>query len=74
MKYKKIIIWGAKLDTGHTHAYIHLALAQAAEVMGLEVYWLDNRDNVEESFFDDALIISEQWLVFENPHSNKLPL
>ena len=74
MKHKKIIVWGAKPDTGHTHAFVHLAIVRAAEYLSLPVYWLDNRDNMPEEFFDDSLIISEQWLVFRNGMSNHLPL
>jgi hypothetical protein len=74
MKHKKIIIWGAKLDTGHTHAFIHEALYRAGKYLGYDTYWLDNRDNVAEDFFDDALVITEQWLVFQNGMSNKMPL
>jgi hypothetical protein len=73
-KYKKIIVWGAKLDTGHTHGFIHEAIVRAVKHMNIETYWLDNRDNVGDEFFDDAIIITEQWLVFANGASNKLPL
>jgi hypothetical protein len=66
-KYKKIILWGAKMDTRHTHAFIHEACYRACKYMGLDVYWLDNRDRVDNSFFDDAIVITEQWLVFNNP-------
>lgn len=74
MKYEKIIIWGAKLDTGHTHSFIHLAFARAAASMGIETYWVDNRDDLDDTFFDNSLIVSEQWHVFENGTSNRLPL
>lgn len=73
-KYKKIIVWGAKLDTGHTHGFIHEAIVRASKSMNIDTYWLDNRDNLGDEFFDDAIIISEQWLVFANGASNKLPL
>lgn len=73
-KYKKIIVWGAKLDTGHTHGFIHEAIVRASKAMGIETYWLDNRDNVDESFFNDSIVITEQWLVFRNGMSNKMPL
>ena len=73
-KYKKMIVWGAKLDTGHTHGFIHEAIVRAAKFMGIETYWLDNRDNLDDTFFDDAIIITEQWLVFANGNSNRLPL
>ena len=66
MRHSKIIVWGSKPDTRHTHAFVHEAVVRAAEYMGHPVYWLDNRDNLPETFFDDALIISEQWLVFRN--------
>ena len=71
---KKIIIWGAKLDSGHTHGFAHLGFARAAEYLSREVYWLDNRDNTPPEFFDDSIIISEQWLVTRNGLSNNLPL
>lgn len=77
MKHKKIIVWGAKPDTGHTHSFVHSAYVRAAQYLNVEVYWLDNRDNVPDEFFDDSLVISEQWLVFPNglsSTSNKLPL
>lgn len=74
MSNNKFIVWGAKLDTGHTHAFVHYAIYRAAQALGLDVYWLDNRDNVDPSFLDDSLIISEQWLCFETPQSNKIPM
>lgn len=74
MKHNKIIVWGAKLDTGHTHGFIHESCVRAAKHMGWNTYWLDNRDNVDESFFNDAIVITEQWLTFQNGISNKMPL
>jgi len=74
MKHSKVIVWGAKPDTGHTHAFVHHAIVRAGDYLGIPIYWLDNRDNLAEEFFDDALIISEQWLVFANGNSNNLPL
>ena len=71
-KYKKIIVWGAKLDTGHTHGFIHEAIVRAAKSMGIDTYWLDNRDHVDPEFFNDALVITEQWLVFASGSSNKI--
>jgi len=75
-KYNKIIIWGAKFDSGHTHAFVHEPLMRAAQHLGYPAYWLDNRDlpHLPIEFFDHALIISEQWLVFANGLSNQLPL
>jgi hypothetical protein len=74
MRHSKVIIWGAKPDTRHTHAFVHEALVRASQHEGYQTYWLDNRDNLPDEFFDDALIISEQWLVFQNGISNNLPL
>ena len=74
MKFKKFIIWGAKLVTGHTHGFIHECCFRAGKRIGIPTYWLDNRDNVEESFFEDSLVLTEQWLVFQNHFSNKMPL
>lgn len=75
-KYNKIIIWGAKFDSGHTHAFVHEPLVRAARYLGYPVYWMDNRDlsSAAPDFFDHAIIISEQWLVFANGLSNQLPL
>jgi hypothetical protein len=76
-KHKKIIVWGAKPDTGHTHQFVNSAFYNASKFLGLNAYWLDNRDNMPDDFFDDAIIITEQWLVFPNGlsvTSNKLPL
>lgn len=74
MRHSKLIVWGAKFDTGHTHAFVHDAIVRAGEYLKIPTYWMDNRDNVPDEFFDDALIISEQWLVFANGISHKLPL
>lgn len=73
-KHDKIIVWGAKLDTGHTHGFIHEACVRAAKHMGWNTYWLDNRDNIDHSFFDNAIVITEQWLVFQNGMSNRMPI
>ena len=74
MKNIKIIIWGAKLNTGHTHGFIHESCYKASKRLGLETYWLDNRDNVDACFFDNSIVITEQWLVFQNQYSNRMPL
>jgi hypothetical protein len=44
--------------------------------MGIDTHWLDNRDNVDPSFFDDSIVITEQWLTFANwtKVSHGLPL
>jgi hypothetical protein len=74
MKHKKIIVWGVKPDTGHTHTNIHSAFYRASQYLGLEVYWLDDRDNVDPSFFDDSLILSEHSIATTHPLSRNLPL
>lgn len=74
MRHKKIIVWGVKLDTGHTHSHIHAAFVRAAQYLGHEVYWLDDRDNVDDSFFDDSLILSEHSIATTHPYSRHLPL
>jgi len=74
MKFSKIIVWGSKLDTGHTHGFIHEAIYRAGKYLGHPIYWLDNRDNITNDFFDNALVITEQWLVFQNGISNNMPL
>lgn len=73
-KHKKIIVWGAKYDTGHTHSYTHGALVVGAQYLGIDVYWLDDRDNLDPTFFDDAIIISESSIATTHPVSRKLPL
>jgi hypothetical protein len=76
-KHNKLIVWGAKPDTGHTHNFVQSAFYRASQSLGIDSYWLDNRDNLPDEFFDNAIIISEQWLVFPNNlsrMSDKLPL
>lgn len=71
-KHKKFIIWGAKLDTGHTNGFVHAAMLRACLAMGIDAYWLDNRDNLPDEFFDDAIIFTEQWLVFPGSPLSRL--
>lgn len=73
-KHKKIIVWGAKYETGHTHAFTHAAFVKGAQYLNEEVYWLDDTDNVDPSFFDDSLIVSEHWIATTHPRSHRLPL
>lgn len=61
MKHKRIIIWGYKLDTGHTHSYIHYGYYIGAKALGIETHWIDNRDKFDESLFNDALVITEHY-------------
>ena len=62
MKHKKLIVWGAMFDTGHTHAFVHDAVVRAGEYLGIPTYWLDNRHNLPDEFFDDALSVTNQVL------------
>lgn len=73
-KHKRIIIWGAKSDTGHTHSFTHNGFYRAAKYLGVDVFWLDNRDQVAPDLFDDALIITEHFIATTIPISNDLPL
>ena len=73
-KHKKIIVWGAKYDTGHTQAYTFGAFVKAAKYLNEEVYWLDDRDNLDATFFDDSLIITENQIGTRHPVSRNLPL
>lgn len=61
MRHKRIIIWGYKPHTGHTHLYIHQEYYKAAKSMGYETYWLDHTDSFDPSLFDDALVITEHY-------------
>lgn len=61
MRHKRIIVWGYKPYTGHTHSYIHEGYYRAAASMGYETHWLDHNDNFNPSLFDDALIITEHF-------------
>jgi len=61
MRHKRIIIWGYKLDTGHTHAYIHYGFYIGAMALGIETHWIDSRDNFDPALFNDALVITEQY-------------
>jgi hypothetical protein len=66
MRHKRIIIWGHKPHTRHTHGYIHEGYFNAAESMGYETHWLDNHDNFDPTLFDDALVITEHWAPLQN--------
>jgi len=61
MRHKRIIVWGYKPYTNHTHSFIHKGYYDAAVSMGYETHWLDNKDNFDPSLFDDALVITEHW-------------
>lgn len=62
MRHKRIIIWGYKPYTRHTHSYIHEGYYRASRSLGIETHWLDDKDDYDPSLFDDALIITEQWV------------
>ena len=61
MRHKRIIVWGYKLDTGHTHSFIHYGYYIGAKALGIETHWLDHRDNFDPALFDDALVITEHY-------------
>ena len=54
----KLVIWGMKLHT-HTHSYIHYGYWRAAECLGYEVHWYDDKDDVSSVDFSDAVFITE---------------
>lgn len=61
MRHKRVIIWGYKLETGHTHSYIHYGYYIGAKALGLETHWIDHTDKFDPSLFDDALVITEHY-------------
>ena len=54
----KIVIWGHKLHS-HTHSYIHYGYWRAADYLGHEVYWYDDKDNVYDEDFSNSIFITE---------------
>lgn len=54
----KVIIWGHKLHSD-TYSYINLYYFRAFKYLGHEVYWVDSQDQLDQSFFKNALILTE---------------
>ena len=54
----KIVIWGHKLHS-HTHSYIHYGYWRAADYLGHEVYWYDDKDAVHDVDFSNSIFITE---------------
>ena len=52
----KIVIWGHKLHS-HTHSYIHYGYWRAADYLGHEVYWYDDKDAVHDVDFSNSIFI-----------------
>ncbi len=54
----KIIIYGHKLHTS-THSYIHSYYANAFNKLGHDVFWIDDKDGVDETFFRECMVFTE---------------
>lgn len=63
----KFIIHGFK-NKINTYHFIHLAFEKAAKYLGYDTYWLDNTDNLPNSFYNDSIILTEGW------ETDKLPI
>lgn len=60
--FKKIIVWGHKLDsarTANTFAFIHDSWIKTFKHLGAETLWLDNSDDVSNINFDNCLFLTE---------------
>lgn len=55
----KVIIWGHKLEDGHTHSFIHNAFYKAFKYLGYEVNWLDNWDFVDTDECSNTIFLTE---------------
>jgi hypothetical protein len=67
--HKKVIIYGFK-HTNHTHHFIHLAVHSAFNYMGYDTHWIDETDDVDVEFFNDAIIYTEGWVTDGIPVAN----
>lgn len=56
--FDKVVIWGHKLHS-HTHSYIHKGFYDAFRHLGCRTYWLDNKDDVRNIDFSNALFLTE---------------
>lgn len=58
-RFKKVVIWGHKLTTKHTHSYIHGAFYKSFRNLGYDTYWLDSSDNINGIDFSNTLFLTE---------------
>lgn len=56
---QKVVIWGHKLEKGHTHSFVHSAFHTAFRYLGYDVCWLDNDDSFEPSLVQGAIFLTE---------------
>ncbi len=56
--FNKVVIWGWKMHS-HTHSYIHYAFYKTFKHLGYDTYWFDNKDDLKDFDFDNALFITE---------------
>lgn len=57
--FSKVIVWGHKIQNGHTHSWIHYAFYKAFTHLGYDTLWLDNNDNIDHIDFAHSLFITE---------------
>lgn len=64
-----VIIWGL-LYTDHTHFYIHEMYYNFIKYYypNLNVYWIDEKDNIDDSYVNNTLIICSPTHVFYNSY------
>jgi len=58
-KFKRVVIWGHKPITKHTHSYIHGAFCKSFKHLGYDTHWLDVSDNIEGIDFSNTLFLTE---------------
>lgn len=56
---QKVVIWGHKLEKGHTHSFVHNAFYLAFKHLGYDVVWLDDMDAVETSSLENSIFLTE---------------
>ena len=67
--FKKLIVWGHKLGT-HTHSYVHNGYYRAANALGYETYWFDDKDDVSNFDFSNSIFITEHLVCKNMPIRN----
>jgi len=57
--FASVVIWGHKIQSGHTHSWIHYAFYKAFRHLGYNTLWLDNNDVIAHIDFSNSLFITE---------------
>lgn len=57
-RFDKVVIWGHKLHS-HTHSYVMNGFYRTLKHIGINVYWFDDNDKINDVDFNRTLFITE---------------